>query len=417
MSQKKLLIFGWTICLLAALFYCYEYVLRIAPSVIVPELMKQFKVTAAGLGFIVGLYYYAYTPMQVVVGVLIDRYGTRLILTFAVITCFIGSLIFSGSETFFFAGLGRFLIGLGSSFAFVSVLKLAAEWLPKDYFAFFAGFTTSLGMIGAMAGDIGLSAIAVKIGWKNMLNIGTIIGVVLTPAIWFFIKDNPEWQNTHKEVTKFNEVFSNLWQMVKNPQMWLAGFIGCALYTSLSVFGELWGIPFLKDVYQLAPDQAALACSLVFAGWLFGGPLTGFWSDRAKTRKFPLLIGGLFSATIITIIILHLFNLSFSWLAVLLFLFGIFSSVEIICFAVGRENNSKKVAGTAVSFINMLVMFGGMLFQPLVGKLLDLSQQSRLFHTTHGYTIADYQTALLVIPISIAVSLVLTFFLKETFDR
>ena len=118
-KNKKLSLMAWVICLIGAIFYCYEYLLRIEPSVMVTDLMKQFSVVATGFGFITAAYYYAYTPMQLFVGVLIDRYGTRLMIGIGIITCAAGSFLFSVSSSVYVAAFSRLLIGFGSAFAFV----------------------------------------------------------------------------------------------------------------------------------------------------------------------------------------------------------------------------------------------------------------------------------------------------------
>jgi len=143
----------WIICGLGALFYSYEYFLRITPSVMTVELKHFFHIKDGALGSLSAYYYYIYTPMQLAVGLLMDRYGPRRLLTIATLCCVAGSLLFAATPILFVAEMGRFLIGFGSAFAFVGVMKLATIWLPRRYFAMFAGLATSMGMIGAIIGD------------------------------------------------------------------------------------------------------------------------------------------------------------------------------------------------------------------------------------------------------------------------
>lgn len=156
-KNKKLQWFPWLVCMLGALFYCYEYYLRIAPSVMTADLMRAFAISAAALGNLTAFYYYAYTPMQLPVGILMDRYGPRRLLVIAVLCCALGSYLFTQTSHIGIAQLGRFLVGFGSAFAFVGVLKLSALWLAPERFAFMSGFATTLGMLGAVIGDISLS--------------------------------------------------------------------------------------------------------------------------------------------------------------------------------------------------------------------------------------------------------------------
>jgi sugar phosphate permease len=298
---------GWIICSLAALFYCYEYLLRIAPSVMVPELMQTFQATATEFGILSAFFYFAYVPMQIIVGLLLDLYGPRRILTLAIITCTIGSYVFSVSDIILVAAVGRALIGFGSAFAFVCVLKLTHAWLPQRFFALFVGLATALGMLGAIFQITILGSLVQDLGWKQTINIGTIVGICLIPLVWLIIRDKPEneprQKNKIKPKPQYRETFTGFLKILKNPQMWLNGFIGCLMYLSLSAFAEMWGIRSLTVVYSTSTYNAGLACSLVFFGWLVGGPLIGYISDTTNSRKIPVAVGCLISAILISLVI------------------------------------------------------------------------------------------------------------------
>jgi MFS family permease len=159
----------------------------------------------------------AYTPMQLVVGAIMDLYGPRYILTFAIVVCTLGNLIFGTTHSVWLAGIGRFLIGFGSAFAFVGALKLAAIWLPLNRFATFAGIVGGVAMIGAMIGDMGLTSLVQHIGWQETVFIGTIVGVVLIPLIWLIIRDD-HFGNVQRK-PKFHEVFVGFPIVVRNSQI------------------------------------------------------------------------------------------------------------------------------------------------------------------------------------------------------
>jgi len=135
----------WAICFLSALFYFYDFFLRVAPSVMIHPLMKQFNVGATEIGFISAFYYYAYTPLQIPSGVIVDRRSTRMVLTLSALMCTVGALIFATFPNLLAAFIGRTLMGVGSAFAFIGSLKLAALWLPKKTFCFICGYHNSNG--------------------------------------------------------------------------------------------------------------------------------------------------------------------------------------------------------------------------------------------------------------------------------
>ena len=416
MKQKKqhtkFSVLGWIISILAALFYCYEYLLRIEPSVMVQPLMHNFQVTAGGFGALVAMYYYIYTPMQVVVGVTTDYFGPKRVLTTAIAFCAIGAFLFAYSHVYWIAAVGRLFIGFGSAFAFVGVLKLAAMWLPKKFFAMFVGITTSLGMLGGMFGDIELSRLVGSIGWRAVLFGSAGFGVVLMLVYIFFVKERkPERQ---VETATINMLMRSLWQIVKTWQLWCAGIIGGLLYLSLSAFAELWGIPFLRSVHSSHKEIADTVNSLVFFGWLIGSPLTGWLSDKIRSRKKPMVIGSLLAAICIGLIVWRP-DMNAYLAGTLLFLFGVFASAENLAFVIARERVGLKMTATAVSFINLVVMLGGLIFQPLVGEILDWHWSGLIRHGVHIYQTSDYQFALAVLPIMMLIACVLALTLRETY--
>ena len=123
-SQKT----AWGIWFLAALFYFYEYILRTAPSVMLPELSAYFSISHAGLGFLIGAYFYLYAPLQIVAGITIDVFGEKRILPMAVIMCLVGSFLFILPH-YYTALIGRLLIGAGSAFGFVAIIYVATNWI------------------------------------------------------------------------------------------------------------------------------------------------------------------------------------------------------------------------------------------------------------------------------------------------
>jgi MFS family permease len=407
--------YGWFICCLAALFYCYEYLLRIQPSVMEVQLRHHFLgLSASGFGLLSSMYYWAYTPMQVVVGVMTDRYGPKRVLTLAILLCALGTYIFGATQDVYIAAFGRFMVGCGSSFAFVGVLKLAAMWLPEDHFPLFAGITTSLGMLGALTGDIAMTWMVHNFGWQHVIMWSVVAGVVLIPIFFLFVQEKIIHEPFHKPRDGFKVYFSRFWVLLKNRDMLITGVIGCLMYLSLSAFGEMWGIPFLQRVM---PDQhlaASTLNSMVFLGWLVGGPLSGALSQLFQTRRKMLLIGSVGATVVFTFILVNPF-VSTLTMALLLFVFGVFCSVQILCFAVARDYVDVKSAATATGVINMLVMVSGMLLQPLMSRMLDWAWSGQMMHGLRVYSVHDYRVAMAIMPVAMLISAVLALVMKESY--
>lgn len=422
-NNKKHTLTAWLICGLGALYYAYEYLLRISPSVMEPSLRSHFNLSATGFGLLSALYYYAYVPMQLPVGVLMDRFGPRRLLTAACLICVIGTFMFSGTTMFAIAGLGRFLVGMGSAFAFVGVLKLATIWLPEDKLGMVAGFTAALGTVGAMFGDNVLGGMVESSGWQHTVNYTAIFGVGLMVVLWFCIHDHKRDADSGGTIHSFKKNLIDLNIILREKQIWINGMYGCLVYLPTTVFAELWGIPYLTNAHSLTSSEAGFANSVLFFGFMLGAPTMGYISDKIKRRKLPMLVGAM-GAAIMMMLILYVPNLDHHVLYGLMFLLGLFYSAQAIVFAVGRELSPNEAAGTAIAITNMIVMIGAMFLQPLVGRLLDWSlfmhqsgldvQGDHVDKMKQLYTVADYQFALSIIPIGIVIAAILICFIRET---
>jgi len=415
--SSKVAALGWIVCLLGAMFYCYEYFLRITPSVMSTKLMSAYHINAFVLGNLSAFYYYAYTPMQLAVGVLMDRYGPRRLLTVAILSCAIGSYLFAASTNIVVAEIGRFFVGFGSAFAFVGVLKLATLWLPKERFAMFSGVALTLGLLGAVIGDNALSRLVSHEGWRQTVTFSAAIGIVLALVVLFVVRDKgPYHNNTNTESTNFKSILMGLFQLLKNPQMWINGIIGCLLYMPFSAFAEMWGAPFLENTHHLSSISASTAISLVFIGGAFGGPIAGWFSDKIHKRRLPIVLGGTVTAVLFFILIYGT-SLPMSIIYGLLIAIGFFSSAQVLVFAIGLENSTSKLAATAIATTNMFVMLGGAVFQPVIGKILENGWSGATNHGIQLYAISDYQHSALVFPIAIIIAVALTVLLKETHGK
>jgi sugar phosphate permease len=406
---------GWFVCSLGALFYSYEYLLRMSPSVMAENLMRFYHLTGAQFGYLSGsYYYYSYVAMQILVGVMMDKYGPRRLLTFACFLCAIGAYLFACSDHIICAIIGRFLIGLGSAFAFVGAAKLATIWLPPRYFALMSGIIFCLGMVGAAFGDIVLRILVDSEGWQTAMMAAAIGGVILTLIIWVVVRDrNPYFENHHLHHSNMLGMLEGLRVALKNPQIWLCGIVGCLLFLFLSAFAELWGPAYLAQAHGIDRVHAATANSMVFIGCAIGAPLWGIFSDFIGSRRIPLILGA-GAATIAFCILLYIQALPLLAIYIILFAFGFFSSVQILIFAVAREVTSIKISGTAIGVVNMLVMIGGIVFPPAIGKILDLNWTGTMVDGARIYSQHAYTLALSLLPLGIFAGVLCTLCLRET---
>lgn len=406
----------WIVCSLGALFYCYEFFLRAAPSVMVSQIMGAYNINAKTFGIMAAAYYYIYTPMQLPAGILMDRYGPRRLLTVALLFCVAGSFLMATVFNVYAGTAARFFMGFGSAFAFVGVLKLAVHWLPANRLALVSGLTTALGMAGGIVVDVLLSNIVNTVGWKQAWDYAGIAGIVLFVIIGLVVRDNPprsEARVIKRETRTWKQAFFYFTRIVKNPQIWLVGSIGAFLFMPVNVFGVLWGVSFMAEAQHVTTVQAGYAVSMVFWGFALGAPIMGWFSDFIKKRKAILIFGTCVTAILFSVLLFSP-GLSLLHMYALLFLIGVFSSAQVLVFAIACENCPQKASGSAVASTNFLVTLGAMIFQPLAGWILSLDKLAPVVNKVHVYSYLDYQHALLVVPVLLILSILLGFFIKET---
>ena len=404
---------SWAIVLviLSALFYCYEYILRISPNVMMPSIMHHYALTAGGAGLLVSLYYFIYTPLQIVVGVITDRYGPKRIISWAIAFCVLGAFLFPATHHVSVAGLGRLMIGTGSAFAYVGALAIANKNLNKEWFTFFAGAVTTLGMVGAIVGDIGMGGLMAYYGFKGIFALLVVIGLALLLAFMVAVYFRKKTIGEKKEPVEPSVSFRELKNIILSRRFVLLGTIGALLFMSLDIFAELWGIQFLQAARHINVTEAATINSFIFWGWAVGSPSQAVFYKLLKTTRRCFIVETLLAAVFI-ILALTFSTSSTLTLKTLLFFFGFFCSVEILCFSAAVQWVRHKSAATAVAVINFFVMMSGMLFQPLSSALINWSAH-HASGNIHVYTANDYFTTLMILPIAALVAFGLSFALPK----
>jgi MFS family permease len=405
---------GWFIWTAAALFYLYEFFVRVAPSTMEPELQSTFELSAASLGAAIGVYYLIYAPCQIVAGSLLDRFGARNVLVPAALVCTLGCFIEILGHSPFWLSAARFCQGLGSAFAFVGTMYLAAEWFPRSMLARLSGLTTSLGMAGAIMGNSGIARAVETLGWHRALVVAGFVGIAVTAVIFFVVPRDTRQRKARAEEASLPRgpgLLQSLKIVYSNPQSWLAGIAGTALYMPLSILGALWGVEYLISVSGGDKVTGAGAVSMLYVGWLIGGPIAGWFSDRTGQRR-NLLLGAGVATLLMTLVVVFVPHVSVPGAYILMLLLGFASTSQVVCFVTAIEHNPPAVAGTAIAATNMMIMVFGGFGEWAFGFILDYFTPG-IGHPAAGYPESSYRKAILLLPIVSACGVAAAYFLTE----
>ena len=244
--------------LLGTVFFGYAFTQRVAPSVMTNELMRDFAVGGAALGSLSAFYFYAYAGIQLPVGMLLDRFGPRRLMSTALILCALASIGFAYSETLTSASIGRLLIGGTVGFGFVGTLTIAGYWFAPRRFALLSGILMTVGMLGGILGQAPLRLLLEQVGWRTTILWLALFAFVLAVAIFFVVPHRSAEQLAGQ---KKSHPLTGLKAVTRNAQNWMCAVIGFGPTATLLAFSGLWAVPWLGSVKDLPLSQAAAIAS------------------------------------------------------------------------------------------------------------------------------------------------------------
>lgn len=357
--------------------YVLSFFHRVAPAAIADDIAQAFHTSGVALGVLAATYFYVYTVMQVPTGVLVDRFGTRRIVTAGGLIAGAGSVAFGAAPTFAIAAMGRTLVGLGVSVMFVALLKLVAEWFREREFATMAGVTVFLGNMGAILSAAPLAWLVTVVSWRTVFLATGIVSIVLAALSWRFVHDRPQdvgLASPHELPLPLQRAAipwsTGLLEVMRNRCSWPGFFANIGLAGTLLTFAGLWGVPYLVHAHGMEVALATWHTSAMLLGFAVGAMSVGIVSDRLRQRKPVLLVAAVAYCCG-----------WLPWLAgtalptaaslALCLAMGLTGSAFTLTLANAKEVNRREYAGMAVSLVNTGVFLGAAVLQPLVGWILD----------------------------------------------
>lgn len=401
--------YAWLVWTLAAVSFGYAFFHRVAPSVMVSDLMAEFAIGGAMLGTLSALYFYPYVLLQIPLGALLETVGTRLLLSCALSLAAAGSVLFGLAQQIELAYLGRILIGIGSSVGFLGSLALARRWFPERRFAFLAGLSMFTAMTSGMVAQAPLAYFVEQFGWRSSLMLLAGLGFGLAALVFVLVRnappDQPQGRSSGFDRAEF---LSSLHQAAASREVWKIAFVALTLSGPMLTLAGLWGTPYLIAAYDLSRPDAAFLMSLLLLGWAFGAPAAGWLSDRLGRRK-PILITGCIVVCVMLAAVIFISALPLAVTVTMMVIIGFSGGAMATCFALVRDVMPGPLAGAATGIVNSLTVASGAVLQPVVGLLLDLLAEAG----PASYTAASYRLAFLAILITALAGLVVAFRLRE----
>jgi MFS family permease len=409
---------AWAIWSTAAVFYLYEYVLRVSPGVLFHDLMRDFSISASGFSLLLAFYYFSYVPLQIPCGMIVDSWGPRRVITMSAALCVIGTFLFAYSTSLGLSNFARLLMGAGSACAYLSSVKIAAEWFAPQRFAVLAGVTMMMGTLGGIVGTRPVVSLVTTFGWRHAMLILAFFGVGVMLAAWTIIRDRPDGDIAHNKTAPhtLKDLTTGLKNIVTNSKSWCVGLYGCLMYMPLSCFAESWSTPFVMEAFGVDRETASWSSICIFVGMGLGCLVLPVVGNIIKSHHKVMSWSALGTLTLFSIAIYMPGLTNITFVMAILFTAGFVSGGQILYFAAAKEINPPEFAGTTIGFTNMLVMCSALVLQPVMGHLLDWvgNYGTLLPDGSRFYSVENYRTTLLAIPIGLFVAWIFLQFVPET---
>ncbi|MEU6809463.1 MFS transporter [Streptomyces sp. NPDC046831] len=353
--------------------YFVAVIFRTSLGVAGLDAADRFHVGASALSTFSILQLLVYAGMQIPVGLLVDRLGTKKVLGIGVVLFTVGQLGFAFSPSYGTALASRALLGCGDAMTFISVLRLGTRWFPARRGPLVAQLAGLVGMAGNLVSTLLLARLLHTAGWTAAFAGSALAGVVVLVLLALFLKDHPEGFEPepvpHQGAAYVRRQIAASW---REPGTRLGLWVHFTTQFPAMVFLLLWGLPFLVEAQGLSRATAGELLTLVVLSNMLVGLVYGQIIARHHAARLPLALGTVAATALLWAVTLAWPGHAPMWLLlVLCAVLGACGPASMIGFDFARPANPPERQGTASGITNMGGFIASMTTLLAIGVLLD----------------------------------------------
>ncbi|MBL3664972.1 MFS transporter [Streptomyces sp. M2CJ-2] len=354
--------------------YFVAVIFRTSLGVAGLDAADRFDVNASALSTFSILQLLVYAGMQIPVGLLVDRLGTKKVLGIGAVLFTVGQVGFALSPTYGMALASRALLGCGDAMTFISVLRLGSRWFPARRGPLVAQFAALAGMAGNLVSTLVLARLLHGIGWTAAFAGSALAGVVVLVLLVLFLKDHPEGHEPepapHQGAAYVRRQIAASW---REPGTRLGMWVHFSTQFPGMVFLLLWGMPFLVEAQGLSRATAGELLTLVVLSNMVLGVVYGQVIARNHGARLPLVLITVGATALLwAAVLFHPAETAPMWLLVVLCTgLGACGPASMVGFDFSRPVNPPERQGTAAGITNMGGFTASITTLLAVGVLLD----------------------------------------------
>lgn len=369
----------WIILVAGTITYLAAIMGRSSLAGLGTDMALRFDADSATLALFTTLQLAVYGAMQIPAGLLLDRWGARVVVTAGMLTMAAGSVWLAFAPDVLSAVLARVLTGAGDAMIFPSVLRLLALWFPARRVPFLQQITAQIGQLGQILSVVVLTTFAHGWGWEiAFCGLGGVF-------VLFAILDAALIRERRGSVVPHAprpRQLALLGAAVREPGTRLAFWIHFVTPFAGTAFALLWGIPFLTAGEGLSRDVAALLITVFVLGGAVFAPVMGLLSGAHPDRRPLIAVCSVLAQAGALAAVLLIPGPAPVWLLVLwVVTLSSGGAASMIAFDVTRRDNPLARLSTATGVVNIGGFLAALLLVYAIGLLLDLQHADPAAYT------------------------------------
>ncbi|PWU59933.1 MFS transporter [Micromonospora globispora] len=335
---------------------------------------ERFHINASALATFSVAQLAVYAAMQVPVGVLLDRFGSRRLLLAGGSLMVAGQLCFAVATDVRLAVAARVLVGLGDAMTFISVLRIVAFWFPGRRNPLLVQLTGTIGQLGAVLGAVPLVALLHHAGWTPAFLTAAALGATVLLLVLVAVRDTPLAEHVTAVAPTLATVRRQLADAWAQPGTRLGLWSHFVTQFSGAVFALLWGYPFLVQGQGLSPTAAATLLTLMTVATLVCGPVIAHLCARHPFHRSVVVFAITAGTAAVWAVVLAWPGPAPHWLLVtLVIVLAVNGPGSVIGFDYARTSNPVHRIGSATGIVNVGGFVASMVLILAIGVVLDLT--------------------------------------------
>ncbi|MCW2819614.1 MAG: transporter [Marmoricola sp.] len=332
----------------------------------------RFHIGAAQLATFTMLQLLVYAGMQIPVGLLVDRYGPRAVLTTGAVVLTLAQAGFAFADSYGVALVARVFVGMGDAMTFICVLRLVNTWFSPRRIPIITQLTGVIGQSGAILAAVPMTYALSHLGWTRSYLLAASLGIVLVVALLVLVSDAPTARSVRGATLSVAEIRASLAASWEHPGTRLGFWMHFSTQFSATALSLLWGYPFFVRGEHQSGATAGLLLTIMVLALISAGPVLG-WRITTQPWHRSTLVLGIVTAIMATwtVVLVWPGDAPLWLLVVLVVVTGVGGPASMIGFDLGRTSNPSERMASATGIINQGGFYASLVLVVAIGLILD----------------------------------------------